>query len=95
MSSVSSSPLSGIQNVTIANFAFSPKNLTVQVGTTVKWTNDDTTVHTVTSVENNGPLGSISLRHNDTYQYTFNATGTFHYRCMFYPNMEATVTVVQ
>src|SRR5690349_18199937 len=35
--------------VTIQNFSFSPNVQEISVGTTVEWTNDDKTAHTVTS----------------------------------------------
>jgi plastocyanin len=35
--------------VSIGNSAFSPANLTVGAGSTVTWTNNGTTIHTVTS----------------------------------------------
>ena len=37
------------QDVTIANFAFAPQTVTVAVGDTVTWTNNDTTTHQIVS----------------------------------------------
>src|SRR5205823_7180265 len=37
------------QNVSIAGFAFNPQTITVNVGTTVVWTNTDAATHTSTS----------------------------------------------
>ena len=40
---------SAIVDVTIQNFAFNPPSITVKVGTTVRWTNQDSATHSVTS----------------------------------------------
>ena len=43
-------PISGaIVNVAIQDFSFAPSMITVKVGTTVKWTNNGPSAHTVTS----------------------------------------------
>src|SRR5664279_2367401 len=43
-------PVTG-PHVTISNFTFSPDTLTVPVGSTVTWINQDDTAHTVTSTD--------------------------------------------
>ena len=48
----STAPSSSSVGVSIANFAFSPATLDVRVGTTVTWTNNDPTPHTVTCDRN-------------------------------------------
>jgi plastocyanin len=85
-------PLSGNVDVTIANFAFAPETLTVKVGTTVKWTNQDSAGHTV--VANDNSFSSGDLNQGDSYTFTFNTAGTFAYHCGVHPNMKATITVV-
>lgn len=81
--------------VAVKNFAFSPASLTVKVGTTVTWTNQDTDAHTVTSQNNAGPLASQALSTGQTYSYTFTKAGTYSYLCTIHPFMTATVTVTQ
>ncbi|MBO0868654.1 MAG: cupredoxin family copper-binding protein [Micromonosporaceae bacterium] len=78
--------------VAIRNFAFSPATLTVKVGTTVTWTNQDTDAHTVTS-QNGGPLKSAALDQGQSYSYTFSTPGTYAYLCTIHPFMTATVKV--
>jgi len=85
-------PLSGNVDVTISNYAFSPADLTVKVGTVVTWTNQDSVVHNVTATDNS--FASSDLNQGDKFTYTFNTAGTFPYRCGFHANMKATVTVV-
>jgi len=83
----------GSQAVTIADFAFSPQNLSVNVGDTVTWTNQDTANHTVTSTDG-GPLASPSLGQGQSYSYTFSLPGTYSYHCSIHPMMTGTVTVI-
>ncbi len=79
--------------VTIQNVAFSPANITVKKGTTVTWTNQDAVEHTVTEDDGqNGPSAS-PLNQGQSYSFTFNQTGTFHYHCTIHSEMTGTVTV--
>jgi plastocyanin len=77
--------------VTIDNFTFSPPTLTVSVGTTVTWTNQDDMVHTVT--EANRLFSSKSLETGDVYAHTFATPGTYSYFCALHPRMTATIIV--
>jgi plastocyanin len=81
--------------VDIKNFAFSPANLTVKKGTTVKWTNYDDMAHTVVENDNKTGPGSSLLAKNQTYSFTYNEVGTFAYKCSVHPNMTGTVTVTE
>lgn len=80
--------------VAIDNFAFSPSTITVRKGTKVTWTNQDSTAHTVTATDANGPK-SGTLNNGDSYSYTFDAVGTFEYHCNFHPDMTGTVTITE
>ena len=77
--------------VTMQNLAFSPAALTVSVGTTVTWTNNDATTHTVTS--NTGAFDSGSMSKGATFSFTFNTKGVFEYHCNFHSGMNGKVTV--
>jgi plastocyanin len=87
-------PVTG-NGVAIENFAFAPAALTVPVGTTVTWTNQDSDAHTVTSTGKGGPLNSKAMNTGDTFSYTFTKAGTFPYLCTIHPFMTATVTVTR
>jgi plastocyanin len=78
--------------VAIQNFAFSPATVTVKVGSTVTWTNQDQDQHTVTAM-NNGPFHSTPLNTGESYRYTFTTPGHFDYLCTIHPFMTATVVV--
>ncbi|WUJ67907.1 cupredoxin family copper-binding protein [Kribbella soli] len=86
-------PAVAANSVDIKEFAFGPQNITVKVGTTVTWTNDDQDPHTVTSQNGSGPLKSSTLQNGDKYQYTFTKAGTFDYLCTIHPFMTGTVVV--
>jgi plastocyanin len=77
--------------VTIDNFTFSPKALTVAVGTTVKWVNHDDIPHTV--VEKNTTFRSKALDTDDSYSFTFANVGTFDYFCGLHPHMVGQIIV--
>jgi amicyanin len=79
--------------VAIENFAFSPATITVQVGTTVTWTNKDSDPHTVTAKSGGAALDSPTLNQGDSYQYTFTKAGQYTYLCTIHPFMLGTVMV--
>ena len=64
---------------------------TVAVGSTLTWTNTDSTDHTVDSPD--GTLHSGSIKQDATYEVTFDEAGTFTYICAFHPFMKGTVEV--
>jgi plastocyanin len=77
--------------VVISNFAFSPATLTVKVNSTVKWTNNDSYAHTVSS--DTGLFDSGSLSSGASFSRQFTSTGTFTYHCAFHSSMKATIIV--
>ena len=80
------------KSVIIANFAFSPSDLTIKKGTKVIWTNQDSVIHTVT-MDNEG-VSSGNIKQGASYSYTFNLVGTFNYHCAVHPNMHGVVYVI-
>lgn len=78
--------------VDIKNFAFTPATLTVKVGTTVTWTNNDTAPHTITS-DTDGVLNSTTLSKGQSFSFTFTKVGTTKYHCGLHSIMKAEVVV--
>jgi len=76
---------------------FIPSTITVGVGDTVTWTNDDTAAHTVTSGSAaDGPDGvfdSSLFMAGAEFSFTFDAEGEYPYFCMVHPWMDGTVIV--
>jgi plastocyanin len=94
--SSSSSPASASsatpQAVTIKNYTFKPAKITVPAGTTVKFTNEDSTAHTATSTDS-GVFESGAIQPGKTASITLKKAGTFTYYCAFHPFMKGTIVV--
>ena len=83
-------PVSG-PRVTISNFTFSPDALTVPVGSTVTWINQDDIPHTVTSVDK--VFASPALDTGDRFSFKFTTPGTYSYFCSLHPKMVGKIIV--
>jgi len=80
--------------VLIKGFQFQPQSLTVPVGATVTWTNQDTVAHTSTSDATDAVQwnsGAIASGHS--FSFTFSRAGTYTYHCMIHPFMTASILV--
>ena len=78
-------------DVSIKDFSFGPAAITVPVGTTVNWHNNDGEPHTVVSAD--GLFRSAALDTGESFSFKFTTAGTFKYVCTIHPRMVATVTV--
>jgi len=90
---VSVAIVTGAFNPTNAGGHFASANITVVIGVnnTVVWTNDDYTIHTVTSDQ--GIFDSGLLNNGNTWSYTFSSPGIYGYHCVIHPFMKGTVVV--
>ncbi|HEX4002764.1 MAG TPA: cupredoxin family copper-binding protein [Candidatus Acidoferrales bacterium] len=77
--------------VTIDNFSFTPKEITVAPGTTVTWVNHDDVPHTVVSTDKK--FRSKALDTDDRFSFTFTDAGTYGYFCSVHPMMTGKVVV--
>ncbi len=77
--------------VEIVDFSFDPADLTVDVGESVTWTNDDSTAHSVVGA--GGAFASPDIAPGTNFSTTFSQAGTFEYVCGIHPSMTGTVTV--
>lgn len=87
----SAAQTSGKTAVAIKGFAFNPGSVSVAVGTTVTWTNQDSTAHTVTA--NDGSFDSGPVQPGSSFSHTFTKAGTVAYHCKIHPSMTATIIV--
>ena len=76
----------------IAKFSFGPPSLTITAGDTVRWTNLDAVLHSVTSV--NGAFDSGEFGEGEAFSFTFTTPGTYDYLCTPHPQMTGRIVVV-
>lgn len=81
----------GANAVNIKDFKFDPATLTVPVGATVTWTNQDEEPHTIAAKD--GSFHGPGMDTHGTYSFTFTKPGTYDYICSIHPFMTGTVVV--
>ncbi|HXE53714.1 MAG TPA: cupredoxin family copper-binding protein [Tepidisphaeraceae bacterium] len=79
--------------VSIDNFTFQPKEISVPAGATVTWVNHDDVPHTATSTGQPRAFDSRALDTDDKYSFTFKRPGVYHYFCKVHTHMTGTVIV--
>jgi plastocyanin len=85
-------PLEGDVFIDIANQKFNESSVTIRVGTTVTWTNNDDSEHTVTADEG---LFDTSVIDGGTFSFTFTEAGEFPYHCEIHRGMQGEIIVVE
>lgn len=88
---------SGTVKVSYRNFLIDPEKITVKAGTTVTWTNYDSTAHNVIT-KPGAPQAFMSkdFRKGQSDSITFTKPGVYDYLCTFHPaSMQGVVTVVK
>jgi plastocyanin len=73
--------------------SFSPGNVTLVLGvnSTVTFTNNDYSVHTIN--DRSGTFSSGLMNSGDKWSFTFNTPGTYTYHCIIHPFMVGTIVV--
>ncbi len=84
-------PVKGGAKVSIANFAFTPGEITIAPGETVTWTNDDGAPHGLEY--NDGAKGVDPLLPGSSFTRRFDQPGTYEYNCSVHPYMTGRVVV--
>lgn len=84
-------PATSSTSVVIRNFAFQQQTVTVAPGTTVTWTNQDTSAHTVTADDRSFTSGPLAQ--GQSFRRTFPRPGTYGYHCDIHQYMTGTVVV--
>ncbi len=78
---------------------YDPNTLSIFQGSAVRWINDDSAIHMVTSGKglsdpNNGAtFDSGNLLATQVYEYQFNEAGTYDYFCALHPFMTGKIVV--
>jgi plastocyanin len=94
-SSASVSIVNGASSPSISK-PYDPSPLTIKPGTSVTWTNNDSTIHTVTSgLPEQGEVGTLFdssiMSPGKTFTHVFDKTGTFDYSCTLHPFMRGQI----
>ena len=83
----------GATKAEMRTMMFSPKRLEIAPGTTVRWTNNDQLVHTITA--DDGSWDSGPIEPGKSWSRTFTQPGEFAFHCTPHPFMKAVVVVRQ
>lgn len=87
---------SGLVQVVYRNIAIEPDTLKVKVGSIIKWTNDDSVEHNVTSAGGPVKFASKNFGEGGTFEFKATKPGVIHYRCTIHPvTMNGTIEVVR
>lgn len=78
-------------SVSIKSMKFNPAELTIAVGDTVTFINEDGAPHTASA--NDGSFDTGKLTTGASAGVTFAAAGSFDYFCKVHPNMKALIIV--
>lgn len=79
------------KTITIEAFSYTPDPVTVKVGTTVTWVNNDADPHSATA--DNGVFNTDILEQGESGSVTFSTPGEYTYHCSIHPNMTGTIIV--
>jgi plastocyanin len=77
---------------------YDPSPVTIKPGTSVTWTNNDSTLHTVSSgLPEQGAVGNLFdsslIAPGKTFTHAFDKAGSFDYSCTLHPFMRGQVVV--
>jgi len=72
---------------------YGPREVSVHVGDTVVFKNDDSMAHTVTAADNSFDSGDIAA--GSSWSHTFDKAGTYAYVCTYHNWMHGTVKVTE
>ena len=78
-------------SVRMAGSRFEPSTLTIAVGETVRWFNDDALPHTVSATD--GSWDSGNLAPGQAFERRFETAGSYSYLCRYHPGMVGSIEV--
>ncbi|HEU5210139.1 MAG TPA: plastocyanin/azurin family copper-binding protein [Longimicrobiales bacterium] len=67
--------------ITLQGTSFSPSDVTISVGETVRWENRDGATHTVTPDGHSAWAEAVLDANGEAFEHTFNTAGTYNYYC--------------
>jgi plastocyanin len=88
---VTNSTGGSVIQVIMTNRSYDPATLSIKVGDTVTWLNQDAPQHDV--VADNGEFKSQLFDLGQSFSFTFTKAGTYPYHCSIHPGMNGNVIV--
>ena len=82
---------SDVVEVNIKKLTLIPETVTIKVGQTVRWTNNDDRDYLL--VARDQSFKSPNLRPKEKFEHKFTKAGTFEYSCALHPRLIGTVIV--
>lgn len=80
--------------VVIDNYQFAPATLTISVGSSITWTNQDSDIHSVAADDGDPVMfKSAGMDTDDKFSFTFTKAGTYLYHCTLHPHMTGKIVV--
>lgn len=79
----------------ISDKYFNPSRVTLNVGDTVEYVNEDTTPHTFTTIRGKAPVSFDSgpVEPGKSFRYTFRTPGDYNIYCTLHPHKGVVITV--
>lgn len=77
--------------VHMRDFAFVPKSVTIEAGSTLTIVNDDSEAHTATALDHS--FDSAGLDTKESWTHVFSKPGTYPYLCELHPYMKGIIIV--
>jgi plastocyanin len=82
-----SAPAGSVHRVAMKGADYDPKRVSVRVGDSIEWTNDDIVAHTAT-LKGAWEINVLPHRRGSV---TIKTAGTFTYICRYHPNMNGEI----
>ena len=87
---------SGLVQIAYRNIAIDPDTVRVKLGSTIRWTNYDSTKANVTSEGGSQAFASTNFGEGGTFEIKAGKPGVIHYECTLYPaTMNGTIEVLR
>lgn len=78
------------------DICYTPHDITISKESTIKWVNDDSEVHTISSGDADNPTGLFDsgiIQPDGVFEYKFDKTGKYKYYCTIHPWAAGSITV--
>jgi plastocyanin len=95
LSGLHDAPAQAQQPIEISKLNFIPAEITIHLGESVVWSNNDPIAHTATAKASEiGEAWEVLIPNGKTAEYKPTQAGTITYYCRFHPNMTGSIIVL-